>query len=337
MVQNSDIKHIFFYIATFIIIISGIKLASQVVIILFLAIFIASIFQALLEFLNKLHFSKILSFFIVGIIFIVIFYLLFYLISNSIGKFIANLPQYEQNLKLITLGALDFLHGYNIIVEKNEVLKLLNFSAIFGVTTNIIGNLGSILSKFLLIFIGVAFILSESASLDRKIQTISKNNPKRLESFKLFTHNIQRYFLAKTLTSFLTGFFIFIILILFDVEYPLLWAFLAFLFNFIPVVGSIVASIPPIMLLIFKADFTSALYITILYIIINISISNIIEPKYMGDELGLSPSVIFFSLIFWGYILGIAGMFLAIPITMTIKIASQSNEDSHWVGDLMSK
>lgn len=108
------------------------------------------------------------------------------------------------------------------------------------------------------------------------------------------------------------------------------------LFNFIPVVGSIIASIPAILLSLVGADINTTLILIVLYVIINISISNIIEPKLMGKELGLSPMVIFFSLILWGWVLGLVGMFLAVPITMTLKIAFDSDKSTRWLSLLMS-
>ena len=102
------------------------------------------------------------------------------------------------------------------------------------------------------------------------------------------------------------------------------------------VVGSIIASFPAILLALMNLDVNATIWVSIFYIIINISISNILEPKLMGKELGLSPLIIFFSLIFWGYILGIVGMFLAVPITMTLKIAFDSHQSTYWLGILMS-
>jgi predicted PurR-regulated permease PerM len=122
----------------------------------------------------------------------------------------------------------------------------------------------------------------------------------------------------------------------FNVDYPILWGVIAALFNFVPVVGSIIASVPAILLALMNLDINSTIYITVLYVIINISISNILEPKLMGKELGLSPLIIFFSLILWGWILGIVGMFLAVPITMTLKIAFDSNSETKWIGIMMS-
>lgn len=125
-------------------------------------------------------------------------------------------------------------------------------------------------------------------------------------------------------------------LLLFNVDYPVLWGVIAMLFNFVPVIGSIIAAIPAVLLAFMSLDIVLVLWVIIFYLLINISISNILEPKLMGKELGLSPLIIFFSLIFWGYILGIVGMFLAVPITMTFKIAFDSNKNTKWIGILMS-
>jgi predicted PurR-regulated permease PerM len=122
----------------------------------------------------------------------------------------------------------------------------------------------------------------------------------------------------------------------FDIEYPILWGVIAMLFNFVPVVGSIIAAIPAILLSLVSGDLNTTLVLIVLYVCINVGISNIIEPKFMGKELGLSPMVIFFSLILWGWVLGLVGMFLAVPITMTLKIAFDSDKSTKWLSILMS-
>ena len=247
-----------------------------------------------------------------------------------------NIPQYEKQLQQLVVDTIALGETYGIEVDKKSILDTLNFSSFFGITTNLIGSIGTFLSKFLLIIIGIAFILAESKSFEKKLKIIFEKDKDRLEHFNLFSHNIKNYFLVKTTTSFLTGFLIALILIFFDINYPILWGAIAMLFNFIPVVGSIIAAIPAVLLSLVSADINTTIIIIILYVGINISISNIIEPKFMGKELGLSPLIIFFSLILWGWVLGIVGMFLAVPITMTLKIAFDSNKSTKWLSILMS-
>ena len=334
--DSINLKNYFFYFASFVVIIAGVKMASQVVVILFLAIFISSIFSTLLKVLQKKHIPRLFSYFIILLIVSGIGVMLAYVINISLNDFLTNLPTYEEKLKNTILNLLHFAQDSGIQIDKAKIMGALNFNSFFGFTTNIIGSIGTFLSKFLLVVIGVAFILAESKSFQTKLRVIFRNNAKKLEHFNLFSFNIQKYFVVKSFTSFLTGFIITIVLTLFGVDYPVLWGVIAILFNFVPVVGSIIASIPAVLLTFMNLDINTTIWVIVLYVIINISISNILEPKLMGKELGLSPLVIFFSLIFWGYILGIVGMFLAVPITMTLKIAFDSNTSTHWLGILMS-
>ena len=334
--DSINLKNYFFYFSSFVIILAGMKMASQVVVILFLAIFISSIFSTLLNVLQKKHIPRIFSYFIILLIVILIGLMLAYVINISLKDFITNLPAYEEKFKVTILNLLHYTQDAGFQMDKTKIMETLNFGSFFGFTTNIIGSIGTFLSKFLLVVIGVAFILAESKSFQTKLKVIFRNNAKKLEHFNLFSFNIQKYFVVKSFTSFLTGFIITIVLIFFGVDYPILWGVIAMLFNFIPVVGSIIASIPAILLTFMNLDLNTTIWVIILYVVINISISNILEPKLMGRELGLSPLVIFFSLIFWGWLLGIVGMFLAVPITMTLKIAFDSNTSTLWLGILMS-
>ncbi len=336
MLERTNIMYYFFYVATSIIIIAGFKAASEVVIILLLSIFIASILSAFLNFMEQRKIPKLPSYFLLFSILIVITLLLTYMINTSLTSFSNNLPIYEKKIKASILLIISYLEEYGFSVNKEEILKALNFSYFFKFTTNLIGDIGAIFSKALLVFIGVAFILSETKIFEKKLKVIFNSNSKKLYSFKLFSHNLQKYFIVKTFTSFLTGLFIFIVLFFFKIDYPILWAVIAFLFNFIPVVGSIVAAIPAVLLSLVGGHIDHTLWLMMIYVVINISISNVLEPKFMGKELGLSPMIIFFSLIFWGWILGIVGMFLAVPITMTLKIAFDSTQNTRWIGVLLS-
>jgi len=336
MLEKTNLKYYFFYIATSVIIVSGFKAASEVIIILLLAIFIASILSAFLNFLTAKRIPKLLAYMILISVLAVLILLLTYMLNSSLTNFAINLPDYEQKIKDSIVLLINYAQEFGFTVNKDEILKAINFSYFFKFTTDIIGNIGSIFSKALLVFIGVAFILSETKVFEKKLKVIFNKDKTRLLNFRLFSQNLQKYFIVKTFTSFLTGSLIFVTLFFFNIDYPILWAVVAFLFNFIPVVGSIVAAIPAVLLSLVSGNFEVTIWLIVIYMIINITISNVLEPKFMGKELGLSPMIIFFSLIFWGWILGIVGMFLAVPITMTLKIAFESANNTRWIGVLLS-
>ena len=117
---------------------------------------------------------------------------------------------------------------------------------------------------------------------------------------------------------------------LIGVDYHVLWGLLAFLLNFIPTFGSILAAVPPVLLAIVQLGFGEALMTAALYVAVNVIVGSILEPRFMGKGLDLSSLVVFLSLVFWGWILGPVGMLLSVPLTIMLKIALESSPDTHW-------
>lgn len=336
MIESQRIQYYFFYFSAFVIIIGGLKMASQAVVILFLSIFIASILSPVLLRLQKYKVPKYLAYFLVLLMIVVTIVFVFYIINTSLKDFGNNLPFYEMKLKKIVVDLLSTLNDFGFEIEPKSIIEGLNIGALFNFTAGAAGNIGIFLSKMMLVFIGVAFILVESTHFEKKLDIIFKSDKDAQKNFRLFSHNIQKYFSIKTLTSLLTGFVITITLLFFEIDYPVLWGFLGFLLNFIPVIGSLIASFPALFLALIHYDLSTAAWLALVYLIINNLISNVLEPKFMGQGLGLSPAIIFFSLIFWGWVLGPVGMFLAVPLTMTLKIAFDSSQKTRWIGILLS-
>jgi predicted PurR-regulated permease PerM len=134
----------------------------------------------------------------------------------------------------------------------------------------------------------------------------------------------------------MTGLFVWIMLSIFNLDYALLFGIMAFLLNFIPSIGSIIAAIPALLIALLQLNIVDTFLIMFWYLVINIVISNFIEPKIMGEKVGLSTLVIFVSMIIWGWIFGPVGMLLAVPLTIIIKIAFDNSEKYHWVSVILS-
>ena len=115
----------------------------------------------------------------------------------------------------------------------------------------------------------------------------------------------------------------------------MLWGFLTFLFNYVPTVGSIIAAVPPALLALITISPITALLSAAGYLVINITIGSILEPRILGHGLGLSTVVVFISLLFWGWVFGPIGMVLSVPLTMTIKFALSNSESGKWLSALM--
>ena len=122
---------------------------------------------------------------------------------------------------------------------------------------------------------------------------------------------------------------------LLGVDYPILWSLLAFLLNYVPNIGSIIAAVPAVLLALVQLGPGSALWAAAGYLATNVVFGNILEPRFMGRGVGLSPLVVFLSLIFWGWVLGPVGMFLSVPLTITAKIALAASDDTRWAAVLL--
>ena len=336
MIYKESIKNYLFYLSAFVVITAGLKSSSQIVVILLLSIILASVLSPVMIYSKKIGIPKYISFVFILFLITVLFFGVFYIVNSSLKDFIIHLPAYEQKIKNLIVVVVGFFDRFGFDLDPKMVLEELDISSLFKFGAGAVGNIGLFFSKTLFVLIGTSFLLFEAPLFGKKLATIFKNNPQALDNFTLFSKTVKRYFTIKLFTSFLTGFFILLVLLYFDIQYAILWGFLGFLLNFIPVIGSIIASIPAILLSILNHDLNTTLWLLLYYFVINNLISNIIEPKLMGQELGLSPAVVFFSLIFWGWVLGAVGMFLAVVLTMTLKIAFDSNQNTKWIGILLS-
>ena len=133
----------------------------------------------------------------------------------------------------------------------------------------------------------------------------------------------------------ITGVFIWLWLLVFGVEYALLWGLIAFLLNYIPNIGSIIAGVPAVLFALVQLGLAGAGWTILGYVIVNMAVGNVIEPRVMGKEMGLSTLIVFLSLVFWGFILGTIGMFLAVPLTMTFKIILDQYPKTKWISILL--
>ena len=165
---------------------------------------------------------------------------------------------------------------------------------------------------------------------------MGKENKRDVDAWMHIITKIQSYFLIKVKTSFLTAIWVLGVLWYYDVSYALLWSILVFFLNFVPVIGSILAAIPAIVMAGIDHDMVTAFWVASWYAVINMVIGNILEPKIMGKGLGLSALVIFLSMTFWGWVFGPAGMILSVPLTMVFQFMFEQYDETRWVALFLS-
>jgi predicted PurR-regulated permease PerM len=333
--QTPSTTNALIVLASFTIIIAGMHYASHILIPFMLACFLAIITAPLLRFLLDKKVPAAIAVSIILSLLLSIGLLILVFVGASINEFSREMPFYQEQLKLQLASTLQTLALYGLEFTEKDISDLLNPSIAISMATNALGRLGAILTNSLLISLTIIFILLEASSFKHKIKLAFDNSQSSLEKFESFMHNVNRYLAIKTAISFATGFIIFIGLKIIGVNHPILWGVLAFLLNYIPNIGSIIAAIPAVLVAFIQLGPGAAFATISLFVIVNIMIGNIFEPKIMGKGLGLSTLVVFISLVFWGSIFGPVGMLLSIPLTMIMKIALESNEETRWIGILL--
>ena len=199
----------------------------------------------------------------------------------------------------------------------------------------ILTSLGSILGNALVVLIAIVFMLLEAAHLPSKMQAGFGSAAASLQRLEEIIRNVRRYMAIKTATSLLTGLLVLLLLTFFRIDYATLWGLLAFLCNFVPNIGSILASIPAIVVALVQHGPSTSLGVMVGYMAINFLVSYGVEPRFMGVGLGLSTLVILLSLFFWGWVLGPVGMLLSAPLTMIVKIVSENFEETRPIAILL--
>jgi len=335
-ITQSTNRNILIQFAGIIIIIAGMKEASSILIPFFLSIFITIIFAPPFLWLKSKKVPTILALFIVILGIILLGIILAVLIETSVTDFSKTLPIYKSRLSEFLKKTVLFTQNIGIKMPDQILLDYFDPGSLMGLVGKMLSGVGGILSNTLLIILTVIFMLLESIELPQKLVNSFKNPQKSVTQLKKFTENIKQYMIIKSIISLCTGIIISLWLFILGVDYPILWGLLAFLLNYVPTIGSIIAAVPAVLLTMIQLGMGSTLLVAIGYLAVNFIMGNIIEPRYMGKGLGLSTLVVFLSLIFWGWIFGAIGMLLSVPLTMVVKIALDSNPETKWLSNLIS-
>jgi len=258
------------------------------------------------------------------------------LLSTSINEFTRSLPSYQERFASILASLTATLAEFGIdFGGATKDTNPFDPKAALGLVGNLAGSLGSILNNAFLLFIIVCFILLEASSFPHKVREAFGDSPDLEDRMTEIGESIRRYLGIKTLTSMATGFLAYAALLILGVKFAPLWALIAFLLNFVPAVGSVIAAIPPVALALVDNGPETAGFVALCYVGINISIGNFLEPRVMGDGIGLSPLIVVASLLFWGWVLGPIGMVLAVPLTVILRITLDSQPSTQWVAILL--
>ncbi|TQV89635.1 AI-2E family transporter [Aliikangiella coralliicola] len=322
-------------LAALVIVIAGLKVAAPLIAQFLMALFIAVVSTPSIRWLVSKKVPQSIAIIAVLLAILLFVSLIVYLVGDSVQSFNENREVYASKLQSQLSALTAWMVSVGLPAEGIEIASIIEKTDIMALVTRVIGGLGVIFSDFFVIFLSVIFILSEITSFPSKFARAFSNSQDKMVHVNHVLGKIRHYLAIKTAASIGTGILISILMVIIGVDYPFLWGMLAFLLNYIPNIGSIIAAIPALMLALVQLGPAAVLWTAISFFAVNNLVGNYLEPKFMGKMLGLSTFVVFLSLIFWGWIFGSVGMFLSVPLTMTIKIALETNDKTRWLAIML--
>ena len=331
------VSHAMVTLASIVVVIAGIRTATAIVIPVLLAAFVAILCSPLLSWLERRRVSKGIALFIIVSGVVVGGLGLVTLLGTSIQDFTKDMPELEGDLQGHMGMVITWLQEQGADTSGIESYNVFDAGAIMRYTARVLNSLSGALTNGFMILMIVIFMLMEASSMPAKLGTAFGNNQEAIAGLDTFLKSVNQYMAIKTLTSLGTGVLVTVLLVILKVKFALLWGLLAFLLNYIPNIGSILAAIPAVLLTLIQLGPLTACGVAAGYITINVVVGNVIEPRIMGDGLGLSTLIVFLSLIFWGWVLGPVGMLLSVPLTVMVKIALDMNKETQWLSVLLGR
>ena len=333
--QEIKASQIIITIAAIVIVVAGMRAATDILVPFLLSVFISVISAPPLFWLQRKGLPTWLALITVILGIMIIGFLMAWLVGSSVKDFSNNLPVYEEKLKLQTAAIIAWIGKLGIDISDLGITEMLNPGAAMKLAASMLNSLGSLLTNGFLILMTAIFILLEATSIPAKLRIILGDRESSLKPFDKFVNNVKNYMAIKTLVSLVTGALVTFFVFIMGLDYPLLWGMLAFTLNYVPNIGSIIAAVPAVLLAVIQIGIAKAMIIAAGYVVLNLVMGSVIEPRFMGRSLGLSTLVVFLSLLFWGWVLGPVGMLLSVPLTITAKIALDSREESRWIAVLL--
>ena len=312
-----------------------------------LAVFLTFLFHPLIEYLQKFKFPKWLSLILILFFISGIYYLIGLLVVANFGTFTAKLEKYSENVAVFlqqllspfNLTVKEVAQMFNIKTEQFDVSSLFQNLFKAGIIQNLFSSFTSMMGDFFVLIIFWLFMIMGKKQFEERLKTAFKDKKNVIENtINSINTQLQSYIIIKTITSFTTGLIVTIILWLFGIDFAIFWGLLTFILNFIPNIGSIIATLFPIVIALLEYGIgVKTISLAALLIINQNIIGNFVEPHYLGRQMDLSPVFVLFSLIFWGWIWGIAGMFLSVPIAAAMKIFCSNIEPLRPISILMGR
>lgn len=322
-------------LASAVVIIAGLRAAAAVCVPLLLGVFFAVLSLPLAQWLERRGLRRSLAIFVALLAGVAVIGVLALLLSAALGELTEAAPIYQVRLQRAATTSLSWLQERGLAAPEWQPRDLLRRMTSVTLVSGTLRSVAAILSDLVLILLTMGFVMLEAAGFRDKFARAFGRPDSRDPRFKEVTREMGRYLGVKTVMSLATGLLIGIWVGILGLDFPLLWGFLGFALHYIPNIGAILAAVPAVLLALIQFGPGGAALVALGYLVIDMVLGNVIEPQFLGHRLGLSPLVVFLSLVFWGYIWGVVGMFLSVPLTLTAKILVERTPGMEWLATLL--
>mgnify|MGYP001812201647 CR=1 FL=1 len=323
-------------VAAVVVVIYGLQAASVLLVPFLLAVFIALITVRPMLWLQTHGVPSVIAALLIVTAVMLLLGLVGIILGTSIADFTAALPGYQERLNVIIDRGLELAARYVDDDQSVDTLgDLIDPGWAMGLAADLLNALRDVLTDAFLIILTLVFILLEASGFGVKIQAAFGQRSGTIESASQFLTNLGRYLGIKTVVSLATGVSAWLATWLIGLDFPLLWGMFAFLLNYVPTIGSIIAAVPAVLMALVQLGPGEAASTAAAFLAINIVFGNFLEPRLMGYGVGISPLVVFVGLFFWGWVFGPVGMLLSVPLKMTLKMAIENDDNTRWIAILI--
>ncbi len=312
-----------------------VELAASIIAPMLLAVFIAIVATPPLRWMRRFGMPKWAALAFIVFVLLDVGSLILLVATGALEGFRSSLPGYQERFMLLSEQFGTWLEGVGMGGSREAVPDILDPAKVSALVRLVLSNVSGIFGTGLLILLALVFMLLEAPNLPVKLKTAFHFTEESEARLPRVLDAVSQYMAIKSLTSLATALCIWAWLWLLGIDFAVLWALLAFLFNFIPFVGALLMMVPPMLLALVQIDVSTALLVAVGILLVNTVIGSILEPRIMGRGLGISTLAVFLSLLFWGWVLGTVGVFLSVPLTMALIIALEADPQTRPIAILL--
>jgi len=331
--RQPSFLRVMLFLATTVVVFVGMRLSAPILDPILFAVILALLFSPIYGWLRRHRIPTPLALIIMLVGLTVLFLGLFLILGVSIARFSGDIGSYTSKLN----DQVSNLQGVakSLGISKVDVQNAFKPSAITGAIGTVLSGVADFLSNLFLILLYVLFFLAEGPAMMNRLRTSAGEDHPQVTRLTTFGRNVVRQLGLRAIVNLFTGAGVTVLLLVLRVDFPLMWGILAFFLSFIPWIGLPLAVAPAVILALAEHGVTSAVLVIVGVIVINVLAENAVSPMLMGRGLSLSPTVLFVGFIFWAWLLGGPGAFLAAPLTIFLVLMLETFPETHWLASVM--